>query len=369
MPKPCLIVSTCGTSLLMNGVENDLRSTLNDFANQKTIEEVPEPARQRLQQHLTDRRIAFIQSQDLPWMMKTSAELNGLLRYYNGPLTATRDHHILLATDTWLGESTARIVAGVLERHGHTVEVMRVSDLRTNDPTAFRWAMSELVAWCAQTVKGYRDAGHRIVFNLTGGFKSVQGFMQALGMLYADESIYVFESTPELLRLPRLPVQFDALTILRQHLWLFRRLVNQFPVNAADVRDLPESLVNLIDDQATLSPWGELIWQDAYRTIYSERLLEPLTVRLSYGPRFADSLTGLDALRLRLVNERLDQLARCLESPAYNPPSLDFKPLQGGARQGSTHECDAWADQDAKRLFGHFADGCFVVDRLDKALH
>ena len=34
-----------------------------------------------------------------------------------------------------------------------------------------------------------------------------------------------------------------------------------------------------------------------------------------------------------------------------------------------THEMDAWADQDAKRIFGHFEEGCFVLDRLAKALH
>ena len=37
----------------------------------------------------------------------------------------------------------------------------------------------------------------------------------------------------------------------------------------------------------------------------------------------------------------------------------------------STHELDAWADQDTRRLFGHFEeDGkVFVLDKLDKALH
>jgi hypothetical protein len=31
--------------------------------------------------------------------------------------------------------------------------------------------------------------------------------------------------------------------------------------------------------------------------------------------------------------------------------------------------CDAWSDGDAKRLFGHYEDEVFVLDRLGDALH
>ncbi len=370
MPKPCLIVSTCGTSLLNNNVGSDLRTLLTDFANQSKPEDVPPEQRQRIQQHLDARHGEFARETDLKRLMDLSAELNGVIRFYGGNPGVARDQHVLLATDTWLGESTARIVSDVLERHGHQVEVKRVRDLRTDDPDSFRWAMSDLVAWCAETLKGYRDTGYRVVFNLTGGFKSVQGFMQALGMIYADESVYVFERTEQLLRLPRLPVQLDSAAILRQDFAIFRRIAAGLPVREAEVADVPESLVNVLDGQAVFSPWGELIWQEAYRAVYGAGLLEPITSKLRYGPRFRRSLEGLAPDRLRHVNERLDQLARRLEEgESYNPRSLDFKPLRGGSHQGSTHECDAWADEGAKRLFGHFEGGSYVIDRLDKGLH
>ena len=370
MPKPWLIVSTCGTSLLTNDAGSGLRTLLTGFANRSKPEDVPTEQRQRIQQHLDARREEFTRETDLQRLMELSAELNGLIRFYGGNPSAARDQHILLATDTWLGESAARVVADVLERHGHLVEVKRVRDLRTDDPDSFRWAMSDLVAWCAETLKGYRDAGYRVVFNLTGGFKSVQGFMQALGMIYADESVYVFERTEHLLRLPRLPVQLDSEAILRRHLALFRRIAVGLPVREAEVADVPESLVNVLDGQVTFSPWGELVWQEAYRTVYGARLLEPITPRLVFGLRFQQTLDSLAPDRLRHINERLDQLARRLEEgETYNPRSLDFKPLQGTEHKGSTHECDAWADQDAKRLFGHYAGECYVIDRLDKGLH
>lgn len=370
MPKPYLIVSTCGTSLLTNNVGADLRNILTDFANQPRAEDVPLEQRQRIQQHLDARREEFARETDLKRLMDLSAELNGMIRFYGGNPGIARDQHVLLATDTWLGESTARIVADVLERHGHLAEVKRVRDLRTDDPASFRWAMSDLVAWCAETLKGYRDAGHRVVFNLTGGFKSVQGFMQALGMIYADESVYVFERTEQLLRLPRLPVQLDSTAILRRHLAVFRRIAAGLAVHEMEVADMPESLVNVLEEQAVFSPWGELVWQEAYRTVYGVDLLESITPKLVFGPRFQQTLDGLAPDRLRHVNERLDQLARRLEEgETYNPRSLDFKSLQGTGHKGSTHECDAWADEGAKRLFGHFEGGRYVIDRLDKGLH
>ncbi|MFZ1494445.1 MAG: putative CRISPR-associated protein [Candidatus Competibacter denitrificans] len=371
MAKPCLIVSTCGTSLLTYNVSPDLRNLLTDFANYSKADDVPAEPRQRIQQHLDARCEEVEQESDLKRLIDLSAELNGVIRFYSGNPAVARDHHVLLATDTWLGERTARIVATVLERYGHQVEVRRVKDLRTDDPDSFRWAMSDLVAWCAETLKGYRSAGYRVVFNLTGGFKSVQGFMQALGMIYADESVYVFERTEQLLRLPRLPVELDSETILRRHLAVFRRIAAGLPVDPADVAGVPESLLSVLDGQvAGFSPWGELVWQEAYRAVYGNGLLEPMTPKLRYGSQFMRSVEGLAPDRLRLVNERLSQLARRLEQgESYNPNSLDFKPLQGGGYKGSTHECDAWADQDAKRLFGHYDGEYYVLDRLDEGLH
>ncbi len=34
----------------------------------------------------------------------------------------------------------------------------------------------------------------------------------------------------------------------------------------------------------------------------------------------------------------------------------------------STNEMDAWSDRDAKRIYGHFEEDVFVIDRLYKKL-
>jgi hypothetical protein len=35
----------------------------------------------------------------------------------------------------------------------------------------------------------------------------------------------------------------------------------------------------------------------------------------------------------------------------------------------STHECDAWSDGDARRIFAHFDGDILILDALDKGLH
>ena len=363
---PGLVLSTCGTSLLTN-LAGGQRGLVTKHANARAPEEVPEADRDVLAA-LVQKVDDTLREASAGEYAEYSAELNGLLLYYEGCLDRGRDTHWLIATDTWLGTATAEALARVLEEAGHIVEVKRIGDLRTDSLEEFRCAMAELARLCAREVRGYREAGWRVVFNLTGGFKSVQGFMQVLGMLYADESVYVFERTRELLRLPRLPISLDARGLVRSHQRLFRRLAAGLPVPAADVESVPDTLIMELDGQVTLSVWGEVVWAEAGHDLLEERLWEPMDDKLRFGPGFEETVSGYDKDRIRQVNQRLMQLARHLHEGSYNPRALDFKQL-AVPHGASTHECDAWADQDARRMFGHFDGGVFVLDALGKALH
>jgi hypothetical protein len=43
--------------------------------------------------------------------------------------------------------------------------------------------------------------------------------------------------------------------------------------------------------------------------------------------------------------------------------------LKGKPHPQATHECDAWSDKDAKRLYGHFeATETFIIDSLSSHL-
>ena len=371
MNRRTLVVSTCGTSLLTNVAAREadpaLRGLVIRHANAPTAEQVPVEARARLQ-GLVEAAADALAAADAPGRARLSAELNGLQLLLRGGLAGAQ--HWLIATDTWLGRAGADCIRQVLEREGALAQVRVIPGMRTDDADRFREAVSELARLCGQEVRGQRAGGFRVIFNLTGGFKAVQGFMQALGMLYADDIVYVFERTEALLHIPRLPVELDALSIVRDHQRIFRRLAADLPVYAKEVGDLSESLYELVDDQAMLSVWGEAVWQEARDALLAERLWPPASDKLVFGPAFEASVSAFckgDGSRLRTLNERLMQLARHLEMPGYNPKSLDFKKLKV-PRGGSTHECDAWSDRGAPRLFGHFEDGRYVLDRLDRHL-
>jgi|TARA_B100002003_G_C14083429_1_gene521204 putative CRISPR-associated protein (TIGR02619 family) len=367
MKKPLFILSPCGTSLLSNQAIDAERRLVGECANIKQFEQIPQEYRHKLQA-LVNRAEKKLKNADIASASCMSAELNGIIKYYGGQLRAQRDHHVLLCTDTWIGEKTANLVAEWLGSNDLAVEVKRQIDLQTEDIASFQCGLSEIVKWCDETIHSYRKAGYHIVFNLTGGFKSVQGFLQTLATFYADEAVYIFETAKELLRIPRLPVEMAAEGYVRKNLITFRRLSKDLSVT--DASNIPETLLLKINGSIALSPWGDLVWQQTRRKIYSQELLPSPSEKLRFSGGFERSVGGIPADRLILVNERIDQMARFLETNGeYNPPSLDFKKLRGSRRGHSTHEVDAWADRDAKRIYGHYEGGEFVIDTLGDALH
>lgn len=363
---PSLILSPCGTSLLTNQAGED-RRLVTRYSNAKAAEDIPAEDRARLEQVIGRARETLLAS-DAQAVIRLSAELNAITRFYDGqPRQGAQDQHILVCTDTWLGETTAQLVGAWLEAQGiNSVQVHRQADLRTLAIDEFQLALSDLTLWCAQTLPGYRAMRYHVVFNLTGGFKSVNGFLQTLAMLYADETIYVFESGDQLLRLPRLPLQMADDALLREHVVALRRLSRNLPV--AESVDMPETFIMRIDDEVALSPWGQVVWQEKARALYGEQLWPSPSPRIRYADSFEPSLSGLAAERLWQVNQRIDDLAECLEARIARK-RLDLKPLKGKTMLPSTHEIDAWADGDARRIFGHYESDVFVLDRLDKALH
>jgi putative CRISPR-associated protein (TIGR02619 family) len=362
------MLTTCGTSLLTNSAKSEIGSAIRKFANTKQSSEIPIDTRQKIEEWIKDRKSMLLGTESLGDMQKSSAELNSLIRYYNGHLEGTQDQHFLLCTDTWLGHETAETLQQCLVRYFPCVQVHRFSDLQTGELAGFRLAMSELVKWSAEVLPGYRDSGYRIIFNLTGGFKSIQGFMQAIGMFYADESIYTFESGNELLSLPRLPISLDVESSIRNGLYAFRRAAIGLALRAEEIQGIPEIFFHVDEGQATLSPWGELAWQQVRKSVMGQSLLDPISTRLRFGLGFAKSVSSLvPDERYSALNERLDHLAKFLEK-GVNLKTLDFKKLEGNPVPPSTHEIDAWADNGAPRLFGHYENGIFIVDKFGKHL-
>lgn len=368
-----LIVSTVGTAVLTNRRTQEERALLNQYSNEKDAPH-EQPARRDLdwllegsQKRMHDAGIAEARS--------FSAELNGILTLYGGQITDEnkQDMHILLATDTWLGNEAAKIVESWLRSNGFQhVTIKRQKDLQTADYRTFQLALSDLAKWCSEEVKQYREEGYHVIFNLTGGFKSVQGFMQAMAPFYADEVIYLFESSQHLMRIPRLPTRMDALRFLEEHVDLIRRLACGLDVAESEVPNIPETLLLVVDEKATLSPWGELVWDQHHKEIYERELLPSPSPRVRFTEKFEKTVKALPPDRKAIINERVDDIVRYLDTgEKYNPARLNFKKLQGNPRPPCTHEIDAWADADARRIFGYYDPQnrrVFVLDHLGEHL-
>lgn len=284
------ILSPCGTSLLTNAADTAERKLVNQYANCKLKNDIPSEHANCL--HALIKRVGKqMITADYSYAAKMSAELNAITKLYQGKPHHKNDFHQLLCTDTWLGEATANIVADWLRKEGFIVGIRRQQDLQTANLETFQSALSDLVKWCYECLPGYRHQKYKIIFNLTGGFKSVQGFLQTLGIFHADEIIYVFETGDDLLRIPKLPVTMTVEETVRQHLNTFRRLSMNLPVD--DFNEIPETLLLNVGNEITLSPWGELVWTEAKKIIYADALHPSSSEKIRFSEIFEASVKKL----------------------------------------------------------------------------
>ncbi len=348
-----LVLSPCGTSLLTNQTNQEVRTLIFKHANE--VKPPPQDEGELLVQHLKERRQQILRLSPKE-VARLSAELNGLFHIYQGDFSrGQKDTHLLLATDTWLGKETARMVEAWLWSQGIAdVQVWdEIAGLRTDSLENFHCAVAELVRRLHETLPAYKNKGFRIVFNLTGGFKSIQGVLQTLSQFYADEAVYIFETSEELLRIPRLPVILDVLPAVRENLTVWRRLALGLTVKPEDCRKIPDAFLLSIGGEIGLSPWGELIWQQCKRQIYEERFWVPPSDRITWSKEFEKDVNKLPPDRRYEVNKRMDELALHLEKEGTpNPKSLHCYSLSGKPVPGCTHEIYAWSDKDARRIFG-----------------
>ena len=363
------ILSPCGTSLLTNFAKDGRqRSLIYKHANAKNKSEVPEADRAILSKVIEPLALT-IETAGYEQAQVMSAELNSIIKFYGGVLPESNDFHLLLCSDTWLGEVTAGLVSKWILKTcpGMTVVIHRQEDLQTREMTTFQWALSDLVKKFYEELPQYKAAGYKIIFNLTGGFKAVQGFLQSIANFFADETVYIFEKSEMLMRIPRLPVKLEAVEIVERNLACFRNLAFGVPYKG-DIT-IPETMILNMDDALELSAWGEMLWNEAKEQLYEKRLWpSPNSEKIRYGKGFEKSTGSIEQDRMLHVNNTIDKLNRFIHDSKSNLKSLDFKPT-GREMAPSTHEIDAWADKDAKRIFLHKdGNGCYILDKLGKGL-
>jgi len=356
-----LIVSSCGTSLLTHGHPPETQ-LLKKTANSRRPEIAPEDFA-TLEARLSIQRETLLGG-DLPCAKALSAELNGLVNYYGGNLSlAAGNLHVFVHSDTWQGRAVAETLREWATQRGLDAQTQEIQDLNTRNIEEFRQGMANLVAWADETLRGYRESRWKVVFNLVGGFKSMFGFMQVLGMFYADEMFYIFEAEDQILKLPRIPIDIEeaAERTIEENLQLLRCL-SWKSLPAADCLSIPETMLSSVGELSALSAWGMILLNRFKEKNYGRQVWDSPSGKVRFGPGFAASVKGLDTAKLHLLNQRIDDLARYADTGA-NVSRLDLKELKVPS-SGSTHEVDAWAQGGARRLFLHRERETWVIDRL-----
>ncbi len=357
-----LIVSTCGTSVLTNEAPEDLRRWLTKVANHR---ELDAQGVEKLAERAKNRTAALSDGDDAR-RRRLSAEFAGIGAILD-KLKPKEIQHVLIHTDTAAGEAAAKIVAEALRKSGHHAQFVTSGGLRTDDLASFREALADITKKI-EDFAGWREKGWTIYFNLTGGFKSINGYLQALGMIHADRSVFLFEGSPALMEIPRLPVRLAEADEIRARLDVFRKFEAGYSVGHEDVEDVPESLLLMIGNQAGLSVWGEAVWARVRKTLLAERFLPPLSEKVVVSAaaqrQFDDEATDMKIA----FNTALDALSAHLSGVRKVLKSHTFKKLKGNPVPPSTHELYATSGPGARRIFGHYEDGHFAIDTLGEHL-
>ncbi|MCT7971069.1 CRISPR-associated protein [Laspinema sp. D5] len=224
---------------------------------------------------LKERAIAQLEAGKIQTIRGASAELNGIYGIYQEELTQGKeDIHYLIATDTAQGFTTAEIVQTFLQQKGiNNISIYTPSGLSTASTTDFSEGIDELIVWLQNQIPPLRK-DYKIYFNLVGGFKSLQGYLNTIGMFYADEIIYIFEGEgSELITIPRLPIAIDIAAI-EPHTVKLALMDAGAGLPPEQATDVPESLLGTFNDKRVLSTWGKLIWEQSKNKLLSQKLLE-----------------------------------------------------------------------------------------------
>jgi len=361
MTRGLLLLSTCGISVLTNGAPADVSRWLNSIAN-VSDSDLDVDAKNQLDEFVVLQE-ARLRATDAFGRRRLSAELNGIaavLERWPAPFV----QHLLVHSDTAVGRAAAKIVRTALLEEGRSVEFLTAGGLRTDDLASFRYAIAELTKGIENWVSGWN-----VIFNLTGGFKSINAYLQALGMLYAERCVFLFEGAPTLIEIPKLPVQLAEANEVRQNLATFRKLALGYSVTIDEVGGVPDALLLFDDGHVTTSVWGDVVWNRVKDKLFGNDLFEPLSSRVVLKQPVHKEFEDLPSDRRVQINEAIDALSAYLDIERPLLQSNQLKKLVGNPSPPSTHELYLWSDGAAWRLFGHFdEDQRFVADQIGRHL-
>jgi putative CRISPR-associated protein (TIGR02619 family) len=206
---------------------------------------------------------------------RLSAELNGMYGWaetVNRPVTEQWTHY-LLQSDTAVGAAAAAVIERYLRQIGQQVQVVEVPGLSVGNATAFTRGMTNLLCKLEDD-GGLSDWVSRgdVIFNVTAGFKVLQVYLGVLSMVYRVPSVYVFEADSEPFLVPPLPITIDwerlaenpSLAGLMARLDYVTRENSSLALASSDLSLVTEdlrALIEVVENEAALTAWGELVWR------------------------------------------------------------------------------------------------------------
>lgn len=258
--KKYLLVSTVGTSILTNVANQDQRYVLLNSSNCNSSDCSDELKATALE--LSEKAKLKLESDSIKEQKRSCAELNGIISIretYN--IKNEQIFHFLITTDTYQGNFTGSIIESYLEKLNPLgVSCHSPSGLNTLSKTSFDSGIKELLKWCENTLPGYVDNNYEVLFNLTGSFKALQGYLTAIGMFYADKINYIFDGKePSLLEIPSLPIEIDT-KVFENNIAQFLLMSVGANLPFEDVKNINSALVDSIENEYFFSVWGQLLW-------------------------------------------------------------------------------------------------------------
>ncbi|MDK9719452.1 MAG: putative CRISPR-associated protein [Trichlorobacter sp.] len=191
---------------------------------------------------------------------RVSAELNSLIKMGLKPT----DRVVLIATETIEGKMCAELLRKVLleKELCHDVIVEVIDGLQAQDGKRFQQVgLKKLISFITK----YEH--ENVVFNPTGGFKSVVPYITLAGMLFNKPVKYIHEFSDDVITLANIPIRYDEEVFFEVEDKLQKIDSNtcigkqewQRGIAFNDSRFA--TLVEEIDGKLTMSGIGQLLWE------------------------------------------------------------------------------------------------------------
>ena len=319
-----LVITTVGTSLLTNQIDrtsNDEKSWSEELLRTAHYtDEMMLDSEQHLIDIIEDLKIRAENqlNGDIEDFRKASAELNGIYGLYNNKIEkAKSDHHCLIYTDTAQGRYCAMMLEKFLKSKGiNNIEMLYSENFSTNSNEQFMQGIANLLPILKQKIlEDYQ--GYTICFNLVGGFKAMQGYFNTIGMLYADEIIYILEgSTNQIITIPKLPIIIDKPQVEKYAIPLAVMDIGKVPISWEPANKVPQDWLTYTGQEIGLSVWGKLIWNECKNELLSQDKLlnfHNFIKQLEYRSSFEDDYKNTSDLSKKIIlQEKLAKIAYLL---------------------------------------------------------